>query len=156
MLTLERQYGQTVFMPAKAVTISENTRSNFYGCLNRSIYPILGDLKMPDITLANIFALLLSIQSEGKAPATVIKCYTILHSLFKMAYMADAIPKNPMDKVERPKPRKDETQTTVEACSIEELRHILQCLEQEPLKWQVLARPLMDTGIRRGECHDLK
>jgi len=48
---------------------------------------------MSDITLANISALLLTIQSEGKAHATVIKCYTLLHSLFKMAYMADAIPK---------------------------------------------------------------
>lgn len=151
-----RQYGETVFMPAKAVTISENTRSNFQGYLDRSIYPALGDLKMPDITPANISALLLSIQSEGKSHATVIKCYTILHTLFKMAYMADAIPRNPMDKVERPKPRKDETQTAVESCSIEELRHILQCLEQEPLKWQALVRLLMDTGIRRGECCGLK
>ncbi|WP_369282190.1 tyrosine-type recombinase/integrase [Oscillibacter sp. GMB15532] len=155
VLTL-RQYGETVFMPAKAVTISENTRSNFQGYLDRSIYPALGDLKMPDITPANISALLLSIQAEKKAHATVIKCYTILHSLFKMAYMADAIPRNPMDKVERPKPRKDETQAPVEACSIDELRHILQCLEQEPLKWQALIRLLMDTGIRRGECCGLK
>lgn len=155
VLTL-RQYGETVFMPTKAVTISENTRSNFQGYLDRSIYPALGDLKMPDITPANISALLLSIQAEKKAHATVIKCYTILHSLFKMAYMADAIPRNPMDKVERPKPRKDETQAPVEACSIDELRHILQCLEQEPLKWQALVRLLMDTGIRRGECCGLK
>lgn len=143
-------------MPAKVVTISENTRSNFQGYLDRSIYPALGDLKMPDITPANISALLLSIQADGKAHATVIKCYTILHSLFKMAYMADAIPRNPMDKVERPKPRKDETQTTVEACTIDELRHILQCLDQEPLKWQALIRLLMDTGIRCGECCGLK
>lgn len=155
VLTL-RQYGETVFMPTKAVTISENTRSNFQGYLDRSIYPALGDLKMPDITPSNISALLLSIQAEKKAHATVIKCYTILHSLFKMAYMADAIPRNPMDKVERPKPRKDETQAPVEACSIDELRHILQCLEQEPLKWQALVRLLMDTGIRRGECCGLK
>ena len=155
VLTL-RQYGETVFMPAKAVTISENTRSNFQGYLDRSIYPALGDLKMPDITPANISALLLSIQADGKSHATVIKCYTILHTLFKMAYMADAIPKNPMDKVERPKPRKDETQTAVESCSVEELRHILQCLEQEPLKWQALIRLLMDTGIRRGECCGLE
>lgn len=155
VLTL-RQYGETVFMPTKAVTISENTRSNFQGYLDRSIYPALGDLKIPDITPANISALLLSIQAEKKAHATVIKCYTILHSLFKMAYMADAIPRNPMDKVERPKPRKEETQAPVEACSIDELRHILQCLEQEPLKWQALVRLLMDTGIRRGECCGLK
>ena len=63
---------------------------------------------MPDITLANISTLLLSMQSQGKAHATCVKVYTILHSLFKMAYMSDVVPINPMDKVERPKPRKNE------------------------------------------------
>ncbi len=156
VLTL-RQYGETVFMPTKAVTVSENTRANFQGYLDKRIYPTLGDLKMPDITPANISALLLSIQSEGKAHATVVKGYTILHSLFKMAYMADAIPRNPMDKVERPRPRKDELQAdSVKAYTVEELKRILSCLDKEPLKWRALVRLLIDTGIRRGECCGLQ
>ena len=134
VLTL-KQYGEQVFMPAKTVTISENSRSSFQGYLNSRIYPVLGDLKMPDITPANISALLLAIQAEGKGHATVLKVYTILHSLFKMAYMADAISRNPMDKVERPKPRKDEIQATEpEAYTAAELQHIMACLDKEPLK----------------------
>lgn len=55
--------------------------------------------------------------------------------------------------MERPKPRKDELQKDhVEACSIKEERSILECLDQEPLKWRVLVRLLIDTGVRRGEC----
>lgn len=46
-----KQYGEKVFMPTKKVTISENTRSSFQGCLDRRIYPALGDLRMPDIIL---------------------------------------------------------------------------------------------------------
>lgn len=95
-------------MPAKAVTMSENGRYAYQGNLDHWIYPALGELKMPDITPANISALLLSMQSQGKAHATCVKVYTILHSLFKMAYMSDVVPINPMDKVERPKPRKNE------------------------------------------------
>ena len=105
-----RQYGESVFMPAKSVTMSENGRCTYQGNLDHWIYPALGELKMPDITPANISALLLSMQSHGKSQATCVKVYTILHSLFKMAYMGDAITRNPMDKVERPKPRKDELQ----------------------------------------------
>ena len=30
-----QQYGETVFMPAKTITISENTRSSFQGYLNK-------------------------------------------------------------------------------------------------------------------------
>jgi len=117
----------------------------------------LGDLRLPDITSANISAFLLSVQAEGKSHGTVIKYYTILKSLFKMAYMNDEIPRNPMDKVERPKPRKDEARKMeVEAYTEEETAHILECLEKEPLKWRVLMELMIDTGIRRGECCGLK
>lgn len=152
-----KQYGERVFMPAKTISISENSRNSFQGVLDHWIYPAIGDLKLPEVTPANIAALLLSMQAQGKAHATVIKCYTVLNSLFKMAYLSDAIPKNPMDKVERPKPRKDETkQDDVEAYTVEEVRHILSCLEREPIKWRALVRLLIDTGIRRGECCGLK
>lgn len=152
-----RQYGESVFMPAKAVTISENSRSSFQGNLDRWIYPALGELRMPDITAANISALLLDMQAQGKAHATCIKVYTVLNSLFKMAYLSDTIPKNPMDKVERPKQRKDEVRTQEpEAYTVEEVQRILFCLDQEPLKWQTMIRLLVDTGIRRGECCGLQ
>ena len=152
-----RQYGERVFMPAKAVTISENSRSSFQGNLDRWIYPALGEMKMPDITAANISALLLDMQAQGKAHATCIKVYTVLKSLFKMAYLSDIIQKNPMDKVERPKQRKDEVRgIEAEAYTIDEVKHILSCLEKEPLKWQALIRLLVDTGIRRGECCGLQ
>lgn len=152
-----RQYGERVFMPAKSVTISENSRSSFQGNLDRWIYPALGEMKMPDITAANISALLLDMQAQGKSHATCIKAYTVLNSLFKMAYLADIIPKNPMDKVERPKQRKGEAcATDPEAYTAEEVRYILLCLEKEPLKWQAMIRLLVDTGIRRGECCGLQ
>lgn len=152
-----RQYGETVFMPTKGVTMSENGRCAYQGSLNHWIYPALGDLKMPDITPANISALLLSMQSQGKAYATCVKVYTILHSLFKMAYMADVVSVNPMDKVERPKPRKGEIKDKdVEAYTTEEVQRIFAALEHEPLKWRVLMRLLIDTGIRRGECCGLQ
>lgn len=126
------------FMPAKSVTMSENARSTYQGNLDKWIYPALGDLKMPDITPANISTLLLSMQSAGKAHATVIKVYTVLSGLFKMAYLSDTIARNPMDKVERPKPRKDEVHgNEVEAYTVEEVCYLLKCLENEPLKWQV-------------------
>lgn len=156
ILTL-RQYGERVFMPAKAVTLSENGRSSYQNCLDRRIYPALGDMKMPEITPAQISALLLDIQAQGKAHATVIKTYTILHTLFKMAYLGDMINRNPMDKVERPKPRKDEVKASEPAAyTAEEVKRLLAMLKDEPLKWQALIRLLIDTGIRRGECCALK
>lgn len=156
ILTL-KQYGERVFMPAKAVTMSENGRASYQGNLDRTIYPALGAFKLPDITSAQISALLLDIQASGKAHATVIKAYTILHSLFKMAYLGDMIPKNPMDKVERPKPRKDEIQPTEpQAYTAAEIKQLFDILDAEPLKWRALVHLLIDTGIRRGECCALR
>lgn len=152
-----RQYGEIIFMPTKSITMSENGRCAYQGSLNHWIYPALGDLKMPDITPANISSLLLSMQSKGKAHATCVKVYTILHSLFKMAYMTDVITTNPMDKVERPKPRKGELKDKdLEAYTTDDVQRIFKALEQEPLKWQTLMRLLIDTGIRRGECCGLR
>lgn len=51
------QYGEQVFMPAKTITMSENARSNYQSNLDKKIYPVLGDIKMPEITPAQITAL---------------------------------------------------------------------------------------------------
>lgn len=148
-----KQYGESVYMPALAIRCAENTRTSYQGNFDNWIYPAFGDCKLPDVTAAQISALLLSMQAQGKSHSTVIKVYTVLQGLFKMAYMADMIDKNPMDKVQRPKPRKDEAQpTSAEAYTAEEIRHIWNSLAQEPLKWRVMIRLLIDTGIRRGEC----
>jgi len=152
ILTL-RQYGERIFMPSKTVTMSENSRANYQGYLDKRIYPVLGDVKLPEITPAQLTALLLDIQAEGKAYSTVIKVYTILHSFFKMAYLGDMIDRNPMDKVERPKPRKDEVKADGPlAYTPAEVQKIITGLKREPLKWQALVHLLIDTGIRRGEC----
>ena len=64
-----KQYSEDVFMPAKTISISENSRSSFQGMLDKWIYPALGDLKLPDITPANITALLRALRSEQAAQA---------------------------------------------------------------------------------------
>ncbi len=152
-----RRYGEKVFMPAKAVTMSENSRASFQSALNTWIYPAIGDKRLPDVSPADLSALLLEIQAAGKSHATAVKVYTVLHTLFKMAYLSDEIPRNPMDKVARPVPRKDEIrETEAQALTVEELRAVLEALEAEPLKWQALVHVLIDTGCRRGECCGLK
>lgn len=152
-----KQYGKVVFMPSVAVRCTENTRSSYQGNLDKWIYPALGNFKMPDVTAAQISALLLAMQEKGKSHGTIIKVYTVLQGIFKMAYMTDVIDRNPMDKVERPKPRKGEGKTQeAEAYTALEIRHIWDSLEQEPLKWRALVRLLIDTGIRRGECCGLQ
>lgn len=152
-----KQYAERVFMPAKTVTMSENSRASFQSALNTWVYPAIGEKRMPDVSPADLSALLLDIQAQGRAHSTAIKCYTVLHVMFKMAYLSDVIPRNPMDKVARPVPRKDEIRATeAQALTVEELQAVMEALEAEPLKWRALVHLLIDTGVRRGECCGLK
>ena len=149
ILTL-RQYSERVFMPSKTLTATENTRASFQGNLDKWILPALGDMKLTDMTAAQISALLLDMQAKGKKTATVTKVYTILKSLFKMAYLSDMVSRNPMDKVQRPASQKAEQEQ--EAYTAAEVKAIMEALEGEPLKWRVFVRLLIETGVRRGEA----
>ena len=149
-----RKYAERVFMPAITIECTENTRASYQGNLDRWVLPDLGDIKLPEITTAQISALLLDMQAKGKAISTVIKVYTILKSLFKMAYLSDTIPKNPMDKVQRPSSHKAVQEK--EAYTAEELREIMGALDGEPLKWRCFVHLLIDTGVRRGEALGLQ
>ena len=152
-----RQYCTAVFMPALVVRCSENTRASYQGNLDNWILPALGDLKVPDITAAQIDALLLSIQAQGKSHGTAVKIYTILLGIFKKARKDGTIQANPMELVDRPKPRKVEIKATeAEAYTAKEVQEIMEYLNQEPLKWRTFVRLLIDTGIRRGECCGLQ
>lgn len=157
MIQTLRQYAEKVFMPTKSVTMSENSRASYQGHIDRDILPLLGDMKLQDITSRQITALLSQYQASGKAISSCVKLYTVLQGIFKMAFLDDTISTNPMLKVQRPKPRKEETISTEPECfTIDEIQRILSCLENEPLKWQCYVRFLVDTGCRRGECCGLQ
>lgn len=151
-----RQYADGVYMPTKEATFSENSRSSYRQILDNHILPVLGDFLMIDITPAMISKLLLDFQKSGHASA--VKLYNILNGIFQMAFLDDTIKANPMLKVKRPAPRKDEKaqEEGEKAYTVQQLRHILQCLEREPLKWRAYINLIADTGVRRGEACGLE
>lgn len=149
-----RQYVTGVYMPTKTATFSENSRSSYQRNLDVHILPVLGDFLMVDITPAMISKLLLDFQKSGHAHASAVKLYNILNGIFQMAFLDDTIKANPMLKVKRPTPRKEERaqDESEKAYTVQQLHYILQCLENESLKWQTYINLVADTGIRRGEA----
>lgn len=152
-----KKYGSDVFLPAKQVYCSPNTIDTFERVCRVTIFPSIGDMLMADVTTAHLSKLLLDYQSTGRSHASCVKLYTVMNLLFSMAYMTDVIERNPMDKVSRPKPRKDEMKNTeVESYTADEISYIMECLEGEDIQWQAYVRLMIDTGMRRGECCGLK
>ena len=153
-----RQYADGVFMPTKEATFSENARSSYRMFLDKHILPVLGDVLLVEISPAMISKLLIDFQRAGYAHATTVKLYNILNGIFEMAFLDESIPMNPMLKVKRPAPRKDEQpkEESDKAYTVQELSHILSCAAQEPLQWQTYISLAADTGLRRGECCGLR
>lgn len=151
-----KQYGERVFMPSKKITTAEKTRAYYQGALDNHLYKAFGDIPLQELTSAQITAYFLSLQDSGLAHSTIIGIYVTLNQLLKMAYCDDTIDRNPIDKVQRPRQRKDEQKRAVEAFTADELTEINKCLESEPLKWRAMIRLIEDTGIRRGEACGLK
>jgi len=153
-----RQYADGVFMPTKEATFSENARSSYRMFLDKHILPVLGDVLLVEVSPAMISKLLIDFQRAGYAHATTVKLYNILNGIFEMAFLDDSIPMNPMLKVKRPAPRKDEQpkEESDKAYTVQELAYILSCAAQEPLQWQTYISLSADTGLRRGECCGLQ
>ena len=153
-----RQYAENVYLPLKQVSCAKRTVQSYEWTFNKIIFssPIV-DMKMQEITPAQLTALIAKYQAAGNAHASVVRLYSILHNFFKKAYLDETIDRNPMDRVERPKPRKDEIKSDeVETYTPEETQYILECMKAEPLRWRVFVALLIETGIRRGECCALR
>ena len=129
-----RQYAGAVYLPEKAAIVSEKTRASYTQLLEQHVFPVLGDVPMQDITAAMLKALLAGLP-ERFAFASRVKVYAVLHGMFKAAVMDDTLDVNPMDKVPRPKQSKDAALSAErKAFTAEEMRYILRCLKEEPLK----------------------
>lgn len=153
-----KRYIDEMFMPAKKVTLAATTISSYKMFFRSYIEPAFGEDLLTEVRPAAIGKLLSDMQGKGLAYRTVIKCYNVLKGMFRTAYMTDCIAVNPMDKVSRPRPRKDETlqEGAKAAMTASELSYVLKCVSQEPLFWQVYINLAADTGARRGEICGLQ
>lgn len=147
-----KQYGEGVFMPTKLLSISENTRISYETNLSKHIYPVIGDTLLVEVTSAMITKLLVDFQKDHSY-GSAVKVYNVLNGLFEMALFDDSVPVSPMNKVKRPKQKKDEKAVTEadKAFTAQELNYVLSCVANEPIKWQAFLYLAADTGCRRGE-----
>ena len=146
------QYYENVYLPTKKLNASKKTIADYSDYFRLHILPFFGDCLLTEITPAMIQKRLLDFGTDH-AHSSTIKFYAILNNFFDMAFMDDSIKVNPMLKIKRPKQNKDEIQKpeSEKALTVEQLRYVLECLENEPLKWRTFIHLCADTGCRRSE-----
>lgn len=152
------QYADSVYLATKSISVAENTRSSYKNNIDKHIKPVIGDMLLTEVSSAMLTKLLTDYQAAGHAHESCKKLYNILNGIFDMAFMDDSIPMNPMLKVKHPVQKKDDKMESEEdkAYTVEESQHILECISQEPLQWQVFIILTLDTGARRGEINGLR
>lgn len=147
-----RQYSEQVFMREKTATCAEKTRRYYQNALDNHLLPEFGDRILAEISSADLSSFFLKKQESSLSHSTVLGIYISANQLFQMAYMDDTISRNPLDKVKRPRQKKDDKRRVdPERFSQDEVKEIKKCLASEPLKWQALIQILLATGMRRGE-----
>lgn len=151
------------FIKEKSTVYAPGTLENYRTALQRAA-AVFGEMKIEDITNLTVKQYINDLQANGKnqfngkplAHKTILKHYIVLHALFANAVENEVIEVSPMQKMKRPKPRKDETPKEAIAYSESEIAYIMDCLNNEPLKWKALIMFAIDSGCRRGEIVGLR
>jgi integrase len=114
------------------------------------VKPILGRVKLKNLTPLDVQTLYRDRLDNGLSPSTVNKIHTVLHKAPSQAVRWSLIPRNPTDAVKPPRPAPEE----MRPLSSEEARRLLDAATGDKLEaLYVLA---VTTGMRRGELLGLK
>ena len=93
------------------------------------------------------------ISKKGKpySPTTIQAYYALINNMFQVAVKWDYISNNPNVRIEKPK----RARTNISYYSDEEMIKLLECLSNEPLKYQAIVNLALDLSCRRGELTGL-
>ncbi len=153
----------SVFLKEKSASYAPGTLEN-YRIVLRKAAVVFGDMKLEDIDFLSVKKYITDLQTNGTndfngkplAHKTILKHYIVLHALFENAVENEVIAVSPMQRMKRPKPRKDEAPKEAVVYTESQVAYIIECLNKEPLKWKALVMFAIDSGCRRGEIVGLK
>ena len=148
-----------IYLKDKSVSNGKSTIRDYRINL-RKASQTFGEIKLENITFLQVKEYITNLQVNGTNEKTgeplaynsINKHYVVLHTFFEHAVDNLIIDANPMQKIKRPKPRKDEIKKQAFSLSKEQAQQVLKCAELEPLKWQALINILVCSGCRRGEA----
>ena len=124
------------------------------------IKPALGHLKLIEITplhlqkFINMLSERQTIKGVVLSPASVRRYYTVLQSICCFACKMGFSDYNPSTSTNLNFPKVPPTHTDV--LEEENLKTLLECLENEPIMWKTLIHLALCTGCRRGELAALQ
>ena len=125
--------------------LSLSTQETYNVLLNSSVLPYFGKRKLKDLKTLQLVKYFNDEKEAGRG--SLDKKYNLLMSVFKKAVEWEVIGRNPMEKVERPKKKKNKKGFYDK----DELQELFSKITALPLYQQLLIKLAAIGGLRRGE-----
>ena len=156
------------YLDIKKGSLSPRIHFEYERTLNDVIIPALGHIKLTELRPAHVQAFVNQLQGDVRrkkdgtideknpklSPATIRRKLTVLQSVLTQALKLGLISQNPADSKRLTLPKV--TVPKIEIFSKQEAARMLECLEDEPLQFQVLIQLAIMSGCRCGELCALK
>jgi len=157
--TFQQYAAYVIELKERSGELKVKTSQRYQDMLKR-INEEIGPLKLQDIRPDHLNRLYAKLAQPGQnkrtgtglSPKTIIEHHRVISSILSQAVKEQLVPSNMAMRATPPKNPKHE----MDAFEVEEIKAILEALESEPLKWQVLTNLLIATGARRGEIMGLR
>lgn len=130
------------------IELKESTVYTYKGQYRNHIEPVLGNLKVKEITTPKLTQIM---QSYKLNPETVRKVYVIVQSIFRRGIEQGFIRENPCHNVILPKDRNKKKKTSLDEDEINRFMELLNTKVWDE-DFKRIIKVLLYTGMRSGEC----
>src|SRR5581483_2594073 len=133
-------------------TVQENTLRNYRWAITQWIKPLLGHLRVSEVTVDDVARYISEIRAAGRAPWTIRACLTPLNRMMAVAARRGHWPSNPskqLDKTDRPK-------LTQRKMRVLTQREIEALLREAPENYRTILATLVFTDMRISEALALR
>ncbi len=123
----------------------------------KRLAPVFGAVRLRDLTRGKVHDGLLDVRDNGKGKplsgTTMNKTFTLMKQVLQSAVLDGLMTSNPMDGLRAPKKDTEEKR----AASMDQVRRVLELLDQQPIDAHTVAlRLMLFAGLRRGEVVGLE
>ncbi|OXS77910.1 tyrosine-type recombinase/integrase [Domibacillus enclensis] len=132
--------------------LKETTLKSYINTMQRRVIPVMGDVRVAALNTIFLQNFINNLNSEDLSPRYIEYISTVLYGAFEAARKWGVIEVNPLNDVERPRPR----QVSFPTWTREEAQHFLNTALLSNLRMYTVVSTAFKTGVRRGEVLALK
>ncbi|MCR5330766.1 MAG: site-specific integrase [Lachnospiraceae bacterium] len=152
-----------IFIREKRVSLSPVTITNYRRELNKAAEQ-LGGCSLSGIDFLRMKKYMTDMQDHATnrrtgrqlETQTIGQHYVVLHSFFENAVENRYLSENPMNRIKRPRQKKQFEQKKTSAYNESQVKYIIEALNKEPVMWRAMMMFAIDSGCRCGEIMGLK